>query len=165
MPLYDSSVLINSMGVARTQSLFREYCREGETPIFTVSNNPKDGCLQLKNVYMDFCVDDPTEYDFANHVFGSYKHWKKIADSSWFQDHLLEWREEAAIRRKSEAFKAIVKDVRAGRNALVSGKYLIEEPWAGKGAKAQSSRYKTTREAYNHVRNDIDRLKQEGLIN
>lgn len=164
MALYDSSVLINSTGAMRTTALFKETASKDENPIFTLSNNPKEGYVTLKDIYMDFCVLDPTEVTFADHVFGSWTHWKKISNSNFFQDYILEWREEAAVRRKSLAFKAMIKDVQEGKNTLVAGKYLIEEPWLGKSAKAMSSRHKTTREARLAVDSDIQRLKEAGMI-
>lgn len=165
MALIDYNLLHNSEGVMRTSSLFKETCLSTDTPVFTLNHRDKPPLINLKALYMEFCVLDPTEFLFADHVFGAWEHWQKIANSSFMEKYLLDWREEASARRKALAFKAMVEDVKAGKNVPALSKLLIDEPWLGKSAKARSSRLKATRQAHSIVSDDIKRLKEEGLIN
>ncbi|MCA9368199.1 hypothetical protein KC887_08155, partial [Candidatus Kaiserbacteria bacterium] len=75
----------------------------------------------------------------------------------------------ADVKRKSKAFQAIIKEVtNDGKNSYAAAKYLIEEPWKQKRTKAAKEESRaTTEEALisSEVSEDLDRLREAGLLN
>ena len=83
----------------------------------------------MKELYLR--VADPTEYEFAMKVLGSWQHWEVLTSLAWFQPHLKEWREELMARLKSAAARTAVE--------------VLNDPAAPAATKMQASRYITTR--------------------
>ena len=134
--------------------------------IFTIRDE-KEGLISLKKLYMKFVVDDPTESVFAEEVFGDLGYWLQARNMIPFRPVHKEWIEEADILRKQIAFKAIMAEAKeGGRSAFSAAKFLIDEPWKGRAAKAQSK--KTTEAAFENAKKDFsedyERLKEQGLI-
>lgn len=139
---------------------------DAPAPIFTIRDE-KEGLISLKKLYMSFVVDDPTESVFAEEVFGDLGYWLIAREMGPFKPVHQEWIREADILRKQIAFKAIMSEAKeGGRSAFSAAKFLIDEPWKGRKAKAESK--KTTEEAFAAVKNeyseDYHRLKEQGLI-
>lgn len=156
--------------VRRTKSLFKEYTvlEDKFSPVFTVGKTLyPEGLVNLKELYIKFCVEDPTEVVFAEVVFGDYTFWEYLQKAPWFQDDLREWRTIVEVKRKSEAFKHMVKEVKdGGRSAYSAAKFLIEEPWKDKrNPKTKKESKSTTNKASLQVKSDVERLREEGLIN
>ena len=168
MPLVDTSVLLTTSGVCRTTSLFYETTRQGDVPIFVFNPTPPPGAaglLKFRDIYLAFCVDDPTEGRLAEEVFGDYKYWDKIANTTLIQPYVHELRELATIKRKEIAFKAIMEEAKNGKNKLSAAKYLIEEPWIIKTRKTKAQIEETSRRAASSISQDLDRLKEDGYFN
>jgi hypothetical protein len=87
----------------RTLSLFWESRHPDYEPLYTLKEEAHQGLPSLYQFYLDSCVDDPTEYTFANTYLGGWSHWKSLKSSKWFKVHLKSWREELAVRRESKA--------------------------------------------------------------
>lgn len=179
MALYDFTFTKGDQGVIRTKSLFYELCYDNpEHAIFTLKEHDivlPNGrpAVALSQKFIDLCTTDPTEYEFAMHMFGSWEVWEKISTSANVQKHVEKWRKEATIRRKAMAFQSVVSEVtEGGKSAFTAAKYLIEEPWAVKdgrtkdGRKARADARETAQEAFERagVHEDLKRLKEEGLI-
>lgn len=163
--MFTEEILYTANGIRRTRSLFKEFAVSGDMPVFTLRR--AEGYVRIKDLYIKFCVSDPSEADFAETVFGDVSFWKNIAKCDWIQEDLREWRETAEVKRKSKAFKAIIKEVESkGRASFSASKFLIEEPWKDKrDPKTKTQNKKTTSKASVQVRSDIQRLQEEGLIN
>ena len=102
---------------------------------------------------------------FRSTVFGDVQFWERLKKAPWMPAYVDAWKHEAEIRRKSLAFGAVLKEVREdGKSSFQAAKYLIEEPWR-KGSVERRKTKASAREAYDLVRDDVDRLKEEGLLN
>ncbi len=179
MALYDFTMTKGDSGVIRTQSLFYELSYDNpDNALFTFKEEDilmPNGrpAVALSKLFIEMATDDPTEYEFAQAVFGSWDVWEKIQKAYKIKDHVKKWRKEAAIRRKAMAFKTILSEVQeGGRSSFGAAKYLIEENWAVKdarttdGRKARKNAQETAEEAFERaaVSDDLKRLKEEGLI-
>jgi hypothetical protein len=178
MALYDFSYTKTSSGVVRTKSLFYETSYDNpEFAIFTLKEHDSetsDGrpLMSLAQTFIAMTVDDPTEVEFSDAVFGSWEVWDKIRNSDKRIVAAVEkWRKEADIRRKAIAFKTIVQEVKSqGRGALSAAKYLLEEPWlkgnTPDGRKSKAEARENAKDAFERtgVAEDIKRLREEGLI-
>lgn len=171
MPICTQDQIYSSMGHAKTRNLILEFSSSAEVrakTIFSVSDNPHPEKIPLKTLYMSLVVDDPTEVAFAEEVFGSVSFWENLCNLTLFKPYLERWRKEADLRRKKKAFQAIIetatsKEVSATR--LSAAKYLIDEPWKTGDRKARKESKQTTQEAFETYKSDVERLKEEGIIN
>lgn len=167
MAIFKTEELYNN----RNNMLLRDiFCEWNPSAILTYNKNGKDGKVNLFNLYMAHAVDDPSEVVFAEEVFGDLYFWQCLAES-WFKPHVEEWRHLAAIKRKQQAFKAIITEVKTnGRSAFTAAKYLIEEPWklgsATERKKVRKQISDTADAALQEttIQSDIKRLKEQGLI-
>jgi hypothetical protein len=83
MPLVSSEKLFTEQGVQRTRSLFRElHSSSEEEPVFTLGREEKEGYHNIRTIFIELTVDDPTELTFAEYCFGDYKYWERIATST-----------------------------------------------------------------------------------
>lgn len=145
MAMFDREQLYSPTGKILTKSLFSEF---GTGPNTILSLRDTGKFPSLKNLYVNLCTDDPSEYTFATTVFGNVQFWETLKQVTWMEEALEEWRHEAAIKRKSEAFKSIIKEVKEdGRNAYQAAKYIIDEPWTGKTKASREASRKSTAEA------------------
>lgn len=103
-----------------TKALFKDHPQAladtGDQLFFIGKEKSTDKYISLKEVYMQ--IEDPTEYEFAMKVFGSYRHWKTISELGWAKDYVAEWRYELALKLKSKNIKDIV--------ALASDEFVKE---------------------------------------
>ena len=109
---------------------------------------------------------------FVDAVFGDIYFWSVFRDAPQFRHHLAEWRGLVAEKRKQKAFEVIVNEVKNnGKNALAAAKYLIEEPWkhqtpvARKRKEIEKEISQTASLAQDSFKADIERLKQDGVLN
>ncbi len=179
MALFDMSQIKNDSGALRTQSLFYELSYDNpEHVIFTFKEDDIElpsgkKAHSLRLLYLARATSDPTEYEFALAVFGSWDVWQRLSKAPKIRDQVKKWRSEAAVRRKAMAFASVVSEVQeGGKSSFTAAKYLIEEPWKVKdarttdGRKARKDAQETAEEAFERaaVSDDLKRLKREGLI-
>ena len=163
--MFTKEQLYASTGMRKSKSLFIEYRVEGIEPIFTLSRHEREGLISLRNLYIQYCVDDPTEVEFAEAVFGDYGFWLNLSTTMYVAKELEEWRAIVDIKRKAQAFKTIMKEVQEdGRAAFSAAKYLIEEPWKGRKQATRQKVKETATKAYSEVQDDINRLRENGLL-
>lgn len=96
------AALKDAQGRFRTQSLFWESRHPDYPPVFTLKKYEHEGCVSMYQKYME--IADPTEYQVAIRLLGSWDHWCKLKDRPWFKDELEGWREELRIRLDSERY-------------------------------------------------------------
>lgn len=147
--------------VPKTTCLVLELSRDGDTPVFTLAME-KEGYISLQKLFIDLTVDDPTEIEFAEQVFGDVVYWINWSNSPRLKPHLDKWRQVAEMKRKQIAFKAMVNEVRNdGKGSLQAARFLIEEPWKNKRLKkVREQSNKTTEQAHNSVSSDLKRLEE-----
>lgn len=108
----------DDQGRFRTQSLFAEYPHDKYPAFFTLKKQGKKGFINLYEKYME--ISDPTEYQVAIQLFGSWDHWNALTRTKWFKDHLTGWRDELKTKMESERYHEMrdkVNDPKAGVQA------------------------------------------------
>jgi hypothetical protein len=163
MAMFDREQFWTINGIPKTNSLFHETCRQGDQPIMSLHGG--GGLPSLRTYFVNLTTNDPSEYTFAETVFGDIRYWFRLRDAKFLVDLLPEWREEADMKRKQLAFKAIINEVEnEGRSSFSAAKFLIDEPWKGQKKEVKETRKKTTQKAVSVFDQDIERLKEEGLL-
>ncbi len=165
MPLVSPELLFGAQGKQRTVSLIKEIPSSAPDiePIFTIRPQGKEGLINLRQLFIDMVVPDPSEVEFAEFVFGDLTYWEAMAASPAMEAHVREWRRVADTKRKTQAFKALIQGTKEGN--MNAAKYLIEEPWKPRKTPPQKKmQLASTRDAYNNVSSDINRLREEGLL-
>lgn len=124
----------DKMGRYLTQALFWETRTDGYTPIFTLKDDDHtvDGVTykSLRKTYVD--IADPTEYEFAQIVFGSWEHWQTICSSPTLLPYIEKWREELSVKLRSQAIKAMAQTaLEEGSKGTTAAKWLAQEGWKG----------------------------------
>ncbi len=74
--------------------------------------------------YME--IQDPTEYQVAIQLFGSWDHWQALQKGKWFREHLVGWREELKIKLESQRYHEMVKNLDDPRNTAQATKWLAD---------------------------------------
>jgi hypothetical protein len=86
------AALKDDQGRFRTQYLFWESRHPKFKPVFTTKKRDHEGCSSMYLKYME--IGDPTEYQVAIRLLGSWEHWQALCASKWFTDMVNGWREE-----------------------------------------------------------------------
>jgi hypothetical protein len=157
--------LWTASGQPRTRSLFVESCIQGDEPIMSLRGNV-EGYECLRDYYVPMMARDPSGESFCEAVFGGdTRYWLRLKEASWMKPFLKEWDELADIKRKQIAFKAIIKEVEEnGKSSFSAAKFLIDEPWKPNDKETKTTKQKTTTRARSVFDEDIDRLREEGLL-
>ena len=133
--------------------LIKELCKPTDKPIFTVRDE-KEGLHSLRTLFVSYTVEDASESTFAEEVFGDVGYWLKAREHKFIKPFVEEWREEADVKRKAIAYKAIVAEVRDnGKSAFSAAKFLIDEPHKDKRntetkAKVEKTKAKAKADVY-----------------
>lgn len=144
----------DSLGRFRTRSLFKELNADGKYPAyFTMKPYDLPGAISMKRKYLE--IADPTEYNVAIQLLGSWKHWEKLCELEWFKLELEDWRTELRKKIEADAIRRIGDIARAdSASAFGANRYLLENfgPKPGKksGAGRPTDKYvkaKAVREA------------------
>jgi hypothetical protein len=134
-----------------TEALFWETSRDRVKypPVFTLKDHDHEGCRSMKAEYLR--VADPTEYEFALEVLGSFSHWKTLASLVWFQPHLAEWRDELDLSLRAAGARSareILNSKTASEAArLQAAKFLTEKGYNKKATKGRPRKEDVSRAA------------------
>lgn len=126
----DYSKLTSENNQYLTQSLFYEYRHQtkSEYTPFTLKEKDFKGCISVYRVYME----TDSEYEVAQKLLKSWKHWSVLCESPFFKKELQLWREEKAIREASIGISALVEAAKDGN--VTAAKYLVDKNTSKKGA-------------------------------
>ncbi len=119
----------DSQGRYRTQSLFIETPHESYPAFFTTKKyDVERGGKTYYSLYLKYmAIADPTEYQVAIQLFGSWDHWNALCRSKWFSELLTGWREELKTKMESQRYFEMLKDVGKGTpQAIQATKWLAE---------------------------------------
>lgn len=136
--MYGPEVTKNSNGVVRTQSLFLELSyNDPVNAVFTLKDEDYEtkgkGYTSLSKLYVSMVPSDPTEYTFAQIVFGSWSIWEAIRKSPLIIEHYTRWKREAEVKIKSQAIQAIALEMsEGGRSSFSAAKLLLDRGWIEK---------------------------------
>lgn len=119
-----------------TVGLFIEFARKDSTQqaIYSVKHedylDPETGLVfpSLHRLYIDF--GDPTEFNFSNHYFLNYSHWKETSEHPLVLPYAEKWRLELAQKVKADALQSIISVSRSGsKDAVTAARYIISGEW------------------------------------
>lgn len=125
----------SSNGQWYTVSLFHEMSRERPIeiracePVFSFEED-RPGLINCRKTFVE--VGDPTGYKWAMQYLGSYEHFERLLDASWFIPHFETWKREILADLKSQAIERIIAISGSSNNeaqALAASKYLAEKGW------------------------------------
>ena len=121
----------DAQGRFRTQSLFCETPHDSYPAYFTLKkyDHIKDGkkYISLYLKYME--IADPTEYQVATRLFGSWDHWQALTRSKWFGEHLTGWREELKVKLESDRYyemQGVATQDKGSAQAVQATKWLAD---------------------------------------
>lgn len=165
-PMFPKEMTHNSMGRMKLAALFVETHRPGDEPFLSLKAQKDNGYVSLRDLFIQYVVDDPSEATFAEVVFGDMEHWNQLLACNWMDEHVTKWRAICDAKRKAKAFKMIINEVeQGGKSAFSAAKFLIDEPWKDKRNKATKEAVQKSSEAgFSAVNEDVKRLKEIGLI-
>lgn len=136
MALFPRDRLMSSNKQLLTQGLFVEnkYQSGIENSPFTLKEFKVGDAISMYQEYMKF----DTEYEAAQHILGSWTHWKRLCECTWFQPYVGYWRDEMAIRNEALGKASIIAAVEEGN--VAASKALVElENKRGKGRPTKSA--------------------------
>ena len=119
--------LKDTIGRPRTQSLFYEMRNPDYTSPYTLKDYDHEGRLSMYKLYLE--IGDPTEYEFAQQVLGSWTHWEKLSSCEWFKPYLTRWRRELKTKMESQRFQEMLDIVEKNPNSpqgIQATKWLAE---------------------------------------
>lgn len=142
--MFSYDQLKGTNGKARTKSLFYELSYDDPSlSIFTLKERDIQAhgmsFLSLQKLYVSLVPHDPTEYEFAQAIFGSWEIWQNISKAPVIKVHVARWRREVEVKVKSEAIKAIAEEMKSnGRSSFSAAKLLLDKGWLDKDTASQA---------------------------
>lgn len=129
--LFPTAQMKSDGGIWLTRALFLETSVSNPHNIlFTLKEENHEGYQSFPNIYFALTENDPTEYEFAMTVFGSWEHWNVVADSSMLKPVMVKLREEKNVRQKAKAVKFMLDEVSTkGKSSFAAAKLLLGKPW------------------------------------
>lgn len=125
--------MTDDKGRFRTVSLFLETSYD-QSAVFSLKEHDYiyEGKLypSAKRIYLQ--MEDVTEYDFANHVFISWKHWLRITENKQLLSHISEWRSELEYKLRSKAVQQMIDQ--ADKGSFQAAKWIANREWDVRGA-------------------------------
>ena len=167
----NKSVMKDTMGRYRVHSLFDKssVLNCDLVPVFTMDDNHTLNLPSFKRLYVE--IGDPSEYKIALALLGSWEHWVRLCESTWFKPFLEECRDELSAKLRSEAVERIKKDglmafsesVRLAANKfLANGDYKIEVEKVVEEERELKKRGRPSKEEIERRTKEI--LTEEGII-
>jgi hypothetical protein len=108
-------------------------------PVFTTKKQAHEGCISMYEKYME--IADPTEYQVAIRLLGSWDHWQKLCQVKWFQELVEDWRAELKIHMASEIYQNMKEtsiNAKGTPQGIQADKWLHEQ--YGESEKAKRGR-------------------------
>jgi hypothetical protein len=136
--LYGFDVTKNKTGTVRTKSLFLELSYlDPSSAVFTLKDEDHvykgRSFTSLSKMFTAMVPSDPTEYDFAETLFGSWAVWETVRKSPLIHPHYVRWKREAEVKVKSEAIRSIVDEMKTGgKSSFSAAKLLLDRGWIEK---------------------------------
>jgi len=136
--MFSTDQLKGSNGKPRTKSLFYELSYDDPSlSLFTFKSDDIEAhgqhFLSLQKLYLSLAPNDPTEYEFAQTVFGSWDIWQTLSKAPVIKVHVSRWRNEVEVKVKSEAIRAIAEEMKTGgRSSFSAAKLLLDKGWLDK---------------------------------
>lgn len=117
--------------------------------------------------YMD--LGDPTEYQQALQLLGSWRHWEVLTACDWFKPYIERWRKELAVQIESDQIKTM-KDIQSSMpgtpQAIQATKWLADrnkQPKAKRGRPSKEERNALIKEESEEDKLLIEEAERLGL--
>lgn len=161
--MFKREQLVDHIGAYRTQSLFLETNSADVFPLMTLKDVDWEykGIMlpSLRKIYMDLA--DPTEYEVAIHVLGSWEHWTRFFSNKKIMKYLQQYRNELEVKTRSGAIRAMISTATLdGSKGTSAAKYIAEKGWEKRKAGAPS-KIEVQKEL--KIQTDIDHELEEDL--
>lgn len=125
--------MVDDRGRYRTISLFLETGYD-EDSTYTLKESDyfynNKLYISAKRIYLE--MEDVTEYEYAQALFVSWKHWLKITENKQLLSHISEWRSELEYKLRSRAVKSMIGQASTG--SFQAAKWLANREWEVRGA-------------------------------
>lgn len=123
-----------------TQALFYEFRFQTkcEDAPYTLGEFDHKGHKSMYQIYMG-C---DSEYEAAQKLLGSWKHWERLSECGWFKEYLEKWRDERQIREAALGKKVLIEKAEEG--FVPAAKALLE--LAGKRKAGRPTKLEVTEE-------------------
>lgn len=129
----DKTKFKDEKGRYYVQGLFLEDRYNPDMAVFTYDGEDKEykgkTFISLKKRYLEW--SDPTEYQFATDWLYDWKHWQRMCRNAVISRHIDEWREELAIKLRSEGINTMI-NLATEKESYQAAKYLAECGWEEK---------------------------------
>lgn len=109
--------------VGTTQALFYEFRHQTTStvkPPYTLKEHDWEGSVSMYQLYMQY----DTEYEAAIAILGSWSHWNKLCERSWFTKHKDKWDAEKQVKIKAMAEQQLIRAAEEGN--VPAARYLHE---------------------------------------
>lgn len=143
----------------RTNSLKANDTKDFEAS-YTLQDREHKGYPSMYKIYMDCCTD----YETGIRLLGSFRHWQKLSNSTWFRKKCLDvWEAERHLKEEAIAKATILE---AAANGNVSAARAILDSKLRKGAGRPSKDEVTGHlnnavASHNHLSSIVSRMKKE----
>lgn len=154
-PLYK-----DTMGRFRTQSLFWEFKYRAFIPVFTLKDEDHTvkgvTYISMRRLYLEY--GDPTEYEFAMGVLGSWAHWMKITQNTLLRVYVVKWREELELKLRAEAIREVryISQDPTNKGRLGAAKWMADKGWDKKRGRPSKAEVTKERKLVAGVHDDLD---------
>ena len=142
----------------RTSSLFWEFRRNGHKAYWTLKDfdHIVDGETfhSLKDKFLSY--RDPTGYQFAIEVFGSWPLFQAMEKSYDLKNTIQRWKDELDVMLMSEGIKSIVDEAANGKSKASAAKYLIEKGWVQKKGRPSKAAIQKEANKMARVMDEVD---------
>ena len=158
-----------AVGRMKFSSLFAETTNYPDLPaLYTLGDQDRWNVEEtrfyksIRKIYLE--IGDPTEYLFAQKVFGSWEHWVALREKSYMKKHVERWRYELEVRTQAAAVQEVMNQLKSDNKAtaLAAAKYMAERGWEkkqGRPSKADMERKQSLdKEIASQVTDDYKRL-------
>lgn len=71
-------------------------------------------------------IADPTEYQVALQLFGSWDHWLALCKSKWFTELLTGWRNELKVKMESDRYFEMEAKTTSEKSGVQATKWLAD---------------------------------------
>lgn len=147
-----------------TQSLFWEYHTNKGKAVFTLKDDDYivEGKVyySLKKLFLQ-CTD-PTGYEFATEILGSWKLYQRLLNNKLLTAHFLDWQEELEVKIRSQSLRSLIKVAKNdGAKGVTAAKYVTDKAWDKTHVRTKEAKQKRAKQdaaLTNEVEEDLKRL-------
>lgn len=146
----DRTKLKNSMNNKVTRGLFFELSYDNlSNVLYSLKKEDTLEYPSLYKIYISLCLQDPSEYLFANSCFLDWEHWEQVSSSSFFKEYIITWRAELAAALESQYLSKLHELIaKGGKEAFPAIRYLLERLEKPAGASNRGRPTKIASRAY-----------------